>query len=118
MLSDLTCNTFEGEMADETHVEMLGGTFECLPQEGLGAGDPVRVVVRFEDVDLLDHQEDGVVAGSVHFLLYKGDHYHLTILTEDGDHIWVDTNDIWDKGDLVGVNIAPKDLKISKRDEA
>ena len=89
-----------------------------IEQEMHLAGDPVRVTVRFEDVDLLDHQEDGVIAGSVHFLLYKGDHYHLTILTEDGDHIWVDTNDIWDKGDLVGVNIAPKDLKITKRDEA
>ena len=74
--------------------------------------------VRFENVDLLDHQEDGVLAGEVHFLLYKGDHYHLTILTEDGDHIWVDTNDIWDKGDLVGINILPKDLKIDKENEA
>lgn len=118
MHKERTRNVFEGEMVDETHVEMLGGVFECLPQEGLAAGDKVRVETKFEHVDLLDHQEDGVIAGEVHFLLYKGDHYHLTILTDDGDHIWVDTNDIWDKGDLVGINFAPKDLKISKRDEA
>ena len=55
-----------------------------------------------------------MLAGEVHFLLYKGDHYHLTIITDDGDHIWVDTNDVWDKGDLVGINIAPKDIKIVK----
>jgi hypothetical protein len=30
----------------------------------------------------------------------------------------VDTDDIWDKGDLVGVDIAPKDLKITRRNEA
>ena len=118
MHKERTRNVFEGEMVDETHVEMLGGVFECLPQEGIAAGDKVRVEVKFEHVDLLDHQEEGVLAGEVHFLLYKGDHYHLTILTDDGDHIWVDTNDIWDKGDLVGINFAPKDLKISKRDEA
>ena len=118
MHKERTRNVFEGKMADETHVEMLGGTFECLPQPGIAAGDEVRVEVRFENVDLMDHQEEGVIGGEVHFLLYKGDHYHLTILTEYGDHIWVDTNDIWDKGDLVGVNIAPADLKISKRDEA
>ena len=118
MRKERTCNTFEGEMVDETHVELLGGTFECLPQEGLSAGDAVTVQVDFDKVDLLDHQEDGVLAGEVHFLLYKGDHYHLTILTEDGDHIWVDTDDIWDKGDLVGVDIAPQDLKISKKNEA
>ena len=118
MRKERTCNTFEGEMVDDTHVELLGGTFECLPQEGLSAGDAVTVEVDFDKVDLLDHQEEGVLAGEVHFLLYKGDHYHLTILTEDGDHIWVDTDDIWDKGDLVGVDIAPKDLKITRRNEA
>ncbi|NLZ18683.1 MAG: ABC transporter ATP-binding protein [Bacteroidales bacterium] len=118
MRKERTCNTFEGEMVDETHVKLLGGSFECLPQPGLTAGDAVTVQVDFDKVDLLDHQEEGVLAGEVHFLLYKGDHYHLTILTEDGDHIWVDTDDIWDKGDLVGVDIAPADLKICKRNEA
>ncbi|MCR4860301.1 MAG: ABC transporter ATP-binding protein [Bacteroidales bacterium] len=118
MHKERTCNTFPGKMVDETHVEMLGATFECLPQAGLTGGEEVKVEVAFGEVDLLDHQEDGVVAGEVHFLLYKGDHYHLTILTDGGDHIWVDTNDIWDKGDLVGVNIEAKDLKISKCDEA
>ena len=118
MHKERTCNTFEGKMVDATHVELLGGTFECLPQEGLSAGDAVTAEVDFDKVDLLDHQEEGVLAGEVHFLLYKGDHYHLTILTEDGDHLWVDTDDIWDKGDLVGVDIAPKDLKITRRNEA
>ena len=118
MRKERTCNTFEGEMIDATHVEILGGTFECLPQEGLDGGEKVTVQVDFDKVDLLDHQEEGVLAGEVHFLLYKGDHYHLTILTEDGDHIWVDTDDIWDKGDLVGVDIEPKDLKISRKHEA
>ena len=118
MRKERTRNVIEGKMVDETHVEMLDGVFECLPQVGLSAGDEVSVEVSFEAVDLLDHQEDGVVAGEVHFLLYKGDHYHLTILTESGEHVWVDTNDIWDKGDLVGIDIAAKDLIIKKRNEA
>ncbi len=117
MHKERTRNVFDGKMVDETHVEIMGAEFECLPQEGLAEGDEVLAEIRFEDVDLLDHQEDGVVAGEVHFLLYKGDHYHLTILTDDGYHIWVDTNDIWDKGDLVGVNIAPKAIKLSKRND-
>ena len=58
-----------------------------------------------------------MLEGDVHFIIYKGDHYHLTILTDNGDHIWVDTTDIWDKGDLVGINIAPADIKIVKRNE-
>ncbi len=117
MRKERTCNTIEGIMADETHVEMLGATFECLPQEGLAAGDKVRATVNFKDVELLDHQEDGTLAGEVHFLIYKGNHYHLTVLTDDGDRLWVDTNDIWDKGDLVGINIAPAGIKLEKCDE-
>ena len=117
MRKERTRNVFDGKMVDETHVEMLGVSFECLPQEGLSAGDEVRAEVRFENVELLDHQEDGKLAGEVHFLIYKGDHYHLTILTEDGDHIWVDTNDIWDKGDLVGIDIAPEFIKLEKKND-
>ena len=77
--------------------------------------DEVLAEVAFDKVDLLDNQEDGKLGGEVHFLLYKGDHYHLTILTDDGDHLWVDTDDIWDKGDLVGIDILPSDIKIKRK---
>ena len=117
MHKERTCNTFEGEIVDENHVKFLYETFECTVPEGFAHGDKVDVQVAFSKVDLIDHQEDGKLQGDVHFLIYKGDHYHLTILTDDGDHIWVDTTDIWDKGDLVGINIAPADIKIVKRNE-
>ena len=117
MKKERVVNTFEGEIVDETHVKFLEETFECKPQDKFEAGEKVTVEVKFSKVDLIDHPEDGMLAGEVHFLLYKGDHYHLTVETDDGDHIWVDTNDIWDKGDLVGINIAPKDIKIVKRND-
>lgn len=112
MRKERSLNTFEGEIIDENHVRFLGEDFECKPQTKFNAGDKVSVRVDFDKVELTDHQEDGKLWGEVHFLLYKGDHYHLTILTDEGDHIWVDTNDIWDKGDLVGINFAPKDIKL------
>jgi spermidine/putrescine transport system ATP-binding protein len=114
MHKERICNTFEGEIVDENHVKFLEETFECAEGHGIEAGKKVKVEVTFSAVELIDHPEDGMLAGEVHFLLYKGDHYHLTIITDDGDHIWVDTNDVWDKGDLVGINIAPKDIKIVK----
>ncbi|MBR1961234.1 MAG: ABC transporter ATP-binding protein [Bacteroidales bacterium] len=117
MHKERICNTFDAEVVDSSHVKFLGETFECLPVGGFAEGEKVKVEVEFSAVDLIDHPEEGMLSGLVHFLLYKGDHYHLTILTDDGDHIWVDTNDIWDKGDLVGINIAPKDIKIIKADE-
>ena len=117
MHKERICNTFDAEVVDASHVKFLGEVFECEQLAGFEAGDKVKAQVSFTKVDLIDHPEDGTLSGLVHFLIYKGDHYHLTILTDEGYHIWVDTNDIWDKGDLVGINIAPKDIKIVKTDE-
>ena len=112
MKKERVCNTFAGTVVDETHVNFLGEDFECKVPAGLESGAEVKVEVPFEKVELLDYQEDGALAGEVHFLLYKGDHYHLEIKTDDNDRLWVDTNDIWDKGDLVGISIAADDIKV------
>ena len=117
MHKERTRNVFEGEIVSENKVSFLGEEWECEPQTEFAAGQKVTVEVDFSKVELIDHPEEGVLSGEVYFLLYKGDHYHLTIRTEDSDYVWVDTNDIWDKGDLVGINIAPKDIKIFKANE-
>ncbi len=114
MQKERICNTFEGKMVSDTTVEFLGARFECLPGEAK-EGDEVRVRVDFNRVELLDNKEDGIVMGEIEFILYKGNHYHLTVLTDDGEKVYVDTNDIWDKGDLVGICVAAKDLRITKR---
>ena len=115
MRKERTCNSIETCMVDETHVELFGESFECSPAAGICTGDEVTAEFSFSAVDLQDHQEDGVTGGEVHFILYKGNHYHLTVVADDGTHVYVDTDDIWDKGDLVGINIKAKDIKISKR---
>jgi len=109
-------NTFEAEVVSENTIEMLGEKWET-GTHGLEPGTKVSVNVEFGAVDLQDHQEDGILDGEVSFILYKGDHYHLTVTTSDGDNIYVDTNDIWDKGDLVGIRIKASDLHIAKKDE-
>ena len=117
MKKERTCNTFEAEVISEDKVKFFDQEFQCEPQTVYAPGEKVQVEVKFDKVELIDHPDDGMLSGTVYFLLYKGDHYHLTIITDDGDHIWVDTNDVWDKGDLVGINIAPKDIKIIKKND-
>ncbi|MBE6230592.1 MAG: polyamine ABC transporter ATP-binding protein [Bacteroidales bacterium] len=114
MKKERTCNTFEGEMIDSEHVEFLDEKFQCLPQEGLEPGDKVRVEVDFKNVILQDNEEDGILSGDVNFILYKGNHYHLTVGTDNGDDIYVDTNDVWDNGDCVGITISPEHIRINK----
>lgn len=117
MRKERTCNTFEGVMTSAESVEILGVEYDCLPQEGLEKGDKVKVEVAFCKVDLCDDVNDGATEGNVSFLLYKGNHWHLTIKTEYGFNVYVDTNDVWDKNDIVGIRIAPEDLKITKISE-
>ena len=116
MKKERVANVLEGKVTGEGKVEMLGGEFECST-EGFEEGDEVLATVAFDKVELLDDLEEGVLDGDVHFILYKGDHYHLTIKVGDEGFLYVDTNDIWDKGDLVAINIAANDIKLSRKND-
>ncbi len=111
MKKERTCNTFDAVVVDDTHIDMLGATFECL-SHGLEKGKEVTVEVDFDKIELTDDKEDGLLEGDVRLILYKGNHYHLTIVTDEDDYLYVDTNDVWDDGDMVGINILPGDIRI------
>jgi len=116
MKKERVANVIEGKVVGEGKVELLGGEFECST-EGFEEGDEVLATVAFDKVDLLDDLEEGVLDGEVYFILYKGDHYHLKIKVARRVYLYVDTNDIWDKGDLVAINIAPADIKLSRKND-
>ncbi len=107
-------NSFEGTVVDKSHVRFLGTNFECNNAQGLENGTSVKVTVGFNEVVLQDNEEDGMISGTVSFILYKGNHFHLTVLTEGDEHIFADTNDIWDDGDRVGISISPESIHIER----
>ena len=113
------CNTFEGKVLEDGKVEFLDAEWDISDRmaERFSAGEEVDVEVDFERVNLQDDEEDGVLQGEVYFILYKGDHYHLQIRTDDGDDLYVDTNDVWDDGDRVGVKIAPSYIRLYKKQD-
>ena len=114
MKKERLCNILEGVMVDSTHVEILGTSFVCNEQPQIEGGEKVSVEVAFEKIELMDNKDDGIVEGDVRFILYKGDHYHLTIRTQNGENLYVNTCDVWDDRDIVGIKIQPEDLKITK----
>ena len=118
MKKERICNTFEGKLIDETHVEFLGCEFECAPVDlqKVQLGD-VLVDVDFGKINLLDNAEDGMLTGQVKFILYKGNHYHLTVWSDWDENVFVDTNDVWDDGDRVGISIAPEDIRVRVKQE-
>ena len=115
MKKERACNTFEGRMIDASHVEFLGCEFECAPVDMSDTSkdwEHVQVEVDFDKVVLQDDEEDGTLTGEVKFILYKGNHYHLTVLSDWDENVFVDTNDVWDDGDRVGITIRPEDIRI------
>jgi spermidine/putrescine transport system ATP-binding protein len=112
MKKERLCNTFEGVILDKSHVRFLGHSFKCADAGKYTNGTKVKVNVDFNDINLQDNEDDGMIQGDVDFILYKGNHYHLTVVTEDNEQIFVDTNDIWDDDDRVGISIAPEAIQI------
>lgn len=110
MKKERVCNTFEGKLIDSTHVEFLGHQFECAETSGIEPDTEVKVEVNFGDIELLDNE--GMIEGEVKYILYKCDRYHLTILTDWEENIYVDTQDVWDDGDKVGISIPPEKIKV------
>ena len=119
MKKERLCNTFDGEVLEDNQVRFLDEVWD-IPErvaERFEVGEEVEVEVDFNRVNLQDDEEDGVLCGEVYFILYKGDHYHLTVRTDDGDDIFVDTNDVWDDGDRVGIRVAPSYIRLYKKSQ-
>ena len=117
-------NSFDAEFVEGNTVNFLGEDWEVSPEvnaevlAGLKEGDKLKAEVEFRDVELMDEEEDGTVSGGVFFILYKGNHYFLTVKTDDGDKVFVQTDDVWDKSDLVGIRIKPENIKLRKVESA
>ncbi|MBL7968642.1 MAG: polyamine ABC transporter ATP-binding protein [Prolixibacteraceae bacterium] len=112
MKKERLCNSFKGVVVDKQQVKFLDTLFKCNEAGQYAAGTEVNVSVAFEDVTLFDNEDEGTLRGVVKFILYKGNHYHLTVLAEGTDQIFVDTNDIWDDGDRIGISIAPESIHL------
>ena len=110
-------NEFEGEVLKNGKVRFLGTEWDVSDGETapFAAGDEVVVKVPFREIDLQDHEEDGVLSGEVHYILFKGNHYALTIRTDDGYDLYVYTSDVWDDGDRVGIVIPREAIHLEKK---
>ena len=109
-------NYAEGEILKNGKVGFWDGEWEVSEDQlaPFEPGDKVQVRVPFRAVDLRDHEEEGELSGEVHFILYKGNHYHLTIRTDEGYDLYVNTNDVWDDGDRVGIVIPKEQILLDK----
>jgi len=109
-------NELDTVITGENLVEICGADFEC--KTDLPEGTPVRVVIDFDDVEITDDEDDGVISATVVSSIYKGSYYQAILSTDDHYNFFADTDYDWFKGDRVGIKIAPDKIIIEKRDEA
>ena len=74
----------------------------------------VNVEVDFNDITLVENEEDGMVYGTVISSIYKGDHYQIIVRTneEEEDYI-LDTEYTYNVNDTVGIVIPSEKIKMS-----
>ncbi len=107
-------NEIDTFITGENLVGICGANFEC--KTDLPVGTPVKVLVDFDDVEITDDEEDGVIGANVLSSIYKGSYYQAILSTDDHYNFFADTDDDWLKGDRVGIKIAPEKILIEKRD--
>ena len=107
-------NELDTVITGENLVEICGADFEC--KTDLPVDTPVRVSIDFDDVEITDDENDGVISATVVSSIYKGSYYQAILSTDDHYNFFADTDYDWFKGDRVGIKIAPDKILIEKRD--
>lgn len=105
-------NIFTGVMPADNAVRFCGKSFPCQ-DSGFEKNEPVDVVVRPEDVKIVD-ENDGQLKGKVTSVVFKGIHYQ--ILVQCGRYeIEVRSTAAPEAGGKIGLRIAPDGIHVMKK---
>jgi len=108
-------NIIPSTMVEDKMVNILGTNFPCV-DIGFGKNQPVDVVIRPEDIDLVDPSE-GTITGRVTSLLFKGVHYEMEVMA-NGREWLVHSTDLSPVGREVGIKVDPYNIQIMKKPES
>ena len=106
-------NIVPGIMLQDELVEIFGAKFACV-DKGFGRNQPVDVVIRPEDIDLVE-PEKGTLTGVCTHLIFKGVHYEMEVTTPDGFEWLVHSTDLCPVGQKVGLHVDPFDIQIMNK---
>ena len=107
-------NIIDGVMRADRKVFFDGRIFDCL-DGGFGKNEPVDVVIRPEDVDVVD-PEKGMLRGVATSVTFKGVHWE--IIVDINDFKWmIQTTDYVAPGAEIGLYIEPDAIHIMKKSE-
>ena len=108
-------NILDGTMIEDKLVEILGVRFPCV-DVGFGHRQPVDVVIRPEDVELVK-PEEGLLRGKVTHLIFKGVHYEMEVMA-NGFEWLVHSTKLFPVGTDVGILVDPFNIQIMNKPES
>ena len=107
-------NIIDGVMLDDYKVRFSGQEFVCL-DKGFEKNEAVDVVVRPEDVDVVD-LDKGMLTGEVTSVTFKGVHYE--IIVNINNFKWmIQSTDYVAPNQKIGIYIEPDAIHIMKKSE-
>ena len=107
-------NIVDGVMLRDRKVSFSGHVFDCV-DAGFGPKEPVDVVIRPEDVDIVP-EEKGMLKGVVTSVTFLGVHYEI-IVDINGFKWMIQTTDFVDVDEHIGLYIEPEAIHIMKKSE-
>ena len=107
-------NILDGVMLRDKRVSFSGHVFDCV-DSGFELKEPVDVVVRPEDVDIVP-EEKGMLKGVVTSVTFLGVHYEI-IVDINGFKWMIQTTDFVDVDEHIGLYIEPDAIHIMKKSE-
>lgn len=105
-------NILDGVMHSDFNVEFQGIKCRCV-DKGFETDEPVDVVIRPEDIDMVSYAE-GMLKGVVTSVTFKGVHYEI-IVDIKGFKWMIQTTDFAAVGDKIGISIKPDEIQIMKK---
>ena len=107
-------NILDGVMLEDNKVRFHGHVFTCV-DGGFAPKEPVDVVVRPEDVDIVP-EDKGMLKGVVTSVTFLGVHYEI-IVDINGFKWMIQTTDFVDVDEHIGLYIEPEAIHIMKKGE-
>ncbi|MFG6338032.1 MAG: ABC transporter ATP-binding protein [Lachnospiraceae bacterium] len=108
-------NIIPATMIEDKLVSILGTRFACV-DTGFGSNRPVDVVIRPEDVILVE-PSDGMIQGVVSHLIFKGVHYEMEVQA-NGFEWLVHSTTLFPVGKEVGIRVDPFNIQIMNKPES
>ncbi len=107
-------NIVDGVMPEDYKAKFAGQLFDCL-DKGFAKNEPVDIVVRPEDVDVVP-VEKGMLSGKVTSVTFKGVYYEI-IVDINGFKWMIQSTDYVAPGDEIGLYIEPDAIHVMKKSE-